>query len=171
MVARGIIRSQDQTVGTNRFTKADVDYMVAEAKFIREIPVVSCNSTASLERMQAPVFSKAAPSIAIRGLLMIATVHTSPTGIPRAIPSSVLEWHGRRVRGVNYEIWHDNPDGTIIRGWHEHLWSPQDQDSYVIRARPEPKRKALRDLFRWGCDQWNIEILTEQLEAFHGENN
>jgi len=31
------------------------------------------------------------------------------------MPSSVLEFYGRRIRGLNYEMWHDNPDGSRVK--------------------------------------------------------
>jgi len=40
-----------------------------------------------------------------------------------------------------------------------------------MRAMPQPKRRGLRDVFQWGCSQWNIEILEEQLEVLRGEDD
>lgn len=94
----------------------------------------------------------------------MAKVHISPSGLPRLNPSSALEWHGKRIRGLNKEIWHDNPDGSVVRGWHEHLWSPEEQDAYVVSARPKPTRIGLLDVFKWGLTKWNIEVLEKQLE-------
>lgn len=101
----------------------------------------------------------------------MATARSSPPGIPKPNPSAALEWHGKRIRGLNYEVWHDNPDGTIVKGWHEHVWSPADQDSYVVPARPEPTRETLVDIFKWGLRKWNIEIRQEHLEVFHGHDH
>ena len=80
---------------------------------------------------------------AIDGLVVIAKAHEAPPGLPHPTPSAALEWYGKRIRGRNYELWHDNPDGTRVRGWHEHLWSPTDEDHRVIEARPVPTKKTV----------------------------
>ena len=153
------------TLATERFTKAQVDYLVAATKFIRAVPVApDYNPKQPVHRtIQVEVFKKSAPNRPIRGLIVMARARPSPPGVPKPIPSSALEWYGKRIRGLNYELWHDNPDGSIVRGWHEHLWSPAEQDRYVVPARPEPTHKGLLDVFKWGLAKWNIEVLEEQL--------
>src|SRR6266436_2369543 len=101
------------------------------------------------------MFLNSDPSKPITGLVVIAKAHQAPAGLPRPTPSAALEWYGKRIRGLSYEQWHDNPDGTIVRGWHEHLWSPQQRDAHVIAARPEPRRRDVLGLFKWGLKQWN----------------
>jgi hypothetical protein len=96
------------------------------------------------------MFLKSDPSMPISGLVVIAKAHQAPVGLPHPTPSAALEWYGKRIRGLSHEQWHDNPDGTVVRGWHEHLWSPQEQDAHVIQARPEPTRKELLDILKWG---------------------
>ena len=150
------------------FTKADVDYLVDAAKFIRFIPALPKPRGGVMPdklRIQAKVFRKAEPNNPITGLVIVATVRTSPPGVPKPIPSSALEWFGKRIRGLNYEVWHDNPDGSVVRGWHEHVWYPQYRDSYVVAARPEPTRKDLLAVLKWGLVKWNIEVQEEQLEG------
>jgi hypothetical protein len=148
-----------------RFTKADVDYLIAEAKFIKAVPVLPRLDPRLTTRMiRVLVFRKSQPNNAIKGLVAMAKVHIPPPGLPRLNPSSALEWYGKRIRGLNKEIWHDNPDGTTVRGWHEHLWSPEEQDSYVVPARPKLIQTGLLDVFKWGLKKWNIEVVEKQLE-------
>lgn len=140
--------------------------MVAAAKFIRAIPALPPfgSPLPTVIKIQAEVFKKSEPNNPIRGLMVMAKARQSPTGIPKPNPSSALEWHGKRIRGLNYELWHDNPDGSIVKRWHEHLWSPEDQDSYVVSAEPKPTRKGLLDIFKWSLKKWNIEVLEKQQE-------
>jgi len=102
----------------------------------------------------------------IKGLVVIAKARHAPPGVPHPPPSCALEWYGRRIRGLNYELFHDNPDGSIVRGWHEHIWSPKELDAHVVQARPEPTRKTLLDVLRWGLKKWNIAVLEEQGELY-----
>jgi hypothetical protein len=145
------------------FTRGDVDYLVSKAKFIRTIPVLPVyDPSRTVTIIQAEVLEKAKSKKALKGLIIMAKARHSPTGIPKPLPSSALVWYSRRIRGLNYELWHDNPDGSIVRGWHEHLWSPEQGDEHVVAARPEPTRRGLLDVFRWGLKKWNIEVLEDQ---------
>lgn len=141
--------------------------MVGLPKFIRAVPSLPPSGTRvpNVVRVQAQVFSKSEPSNPISGLIVIAKARQAPTGIPKPNPSSALEWYGTRIRGLNYELWHDNPDGSIVKGWHEHLWSPQDEDAYVVLARPKPKMRGLLDIFKWSLKKWNIDVLEKQAEV------
>lgn len=156
-----------ETVLALELTKGEVDYLVATPKFIRIIPALPRSGTRSpvVIRIQAPVFKKSEPNNPIVGLIVIGKARQAPTGIPKPNPSSALELHGKRIRGLNYEVWHDNPDGSVVKGWHEHLWSPEDQDAYVVLARPKPARKGLLDIFKWSLQKWNIEVLAKQAEV------
>lgn len=154
-----------------KFTKADVDYLVAAPKFIKEIPNRQFLNV-SLQTgwiIRAQVFSKA-ESRPVKGLVVIGTAHQAPVGLPRPTPSSALEWYGQRIRGLNYELWHDNPDGTDVRGWHEHVWSPTETDHRVIPARPEPKDRTLLGVLKWGLKRWNIEVVREQRDLHENGN-
>jgi len=124
------------------FTKADADYLVAAPKFIPAIPMRQFLSGIRMTGwlLQTRVYSTSAPNEPIGGLVVKAKIRKPPTGLPRLTPSAALEWYGMRIRGINWELWHDNPDGTIVKGWHEHLWSPDERDDRVIAARPEPRK-------------------------------
>jgi hypothetical protein len=151
-----------------RFTKAEVEYLVAAPKFIRVVPATRLYrpQSAAVTIIHAAVFKKSEPNNPVPGLIVMAKAREAPPGIPKPTPSAAPEWYGKRVRGLNYELWHDNPDGSIVKGWHEHIWSPGDQDSYVVPARPEITRRALLDVLKWGLEKWNIEVLEKQLEVF-----
>lgn len=152
-------------------TTGRVDYLVAAPKFIQAIPRTGFLDTRRKTGwvIRAAVFYKSEPHRPIEGLIVTARAHQAPVGLPHPTPSAALEWYGHRIRGLNYEQWHDNPDGTSVRGWHEHLWSPAEQDSRVIQAMPEPKDKTLRGLLRWGLAKWNIEAKQVQ-ESLNGED-
>jgi hypothetical protein len=148
----------------DRFDKAEVDYLVAAAKFIRFTPKITFIDAKRQTgwRIQAEVFKKSEPGKPIKGLVVMAKANQAPAPLPHPKPSAALEWYGKRIRGLNHEQWHDNPDGSIVKGWHEHIWSPRYQDSYVVEARPIPTRFGLENLFQWGLEKWNIEVLRKQ---------
>ena len=146
-------------------TKADVDYLVAAPKFIRAIPraqFLNVNRRTGW-KIHSLVFAKD-DSKPIPGLVVMAKAHQAPIGLPHPTPSSALEWFGKRVRGLNYELWHDNPDGTRVTGWHEHVWSPDEDDHRVVTARPEPRKRDLLGILKWGLKKWNIEVQMTQAE-------
>ena len=142
------------------FTKADVDYLIKAKKLISAIPQMA--ETASEFVMQADIRRKDDPGRE-KGLIIRAHAKKSPPGLPKGVPSCVIQWHGYRIRGVNRELWHDNPDGTIVRGWHEHIWNDQDRDSRVVPA--DVSQPSISKLFEWGLKRWNIEVKEEQLRV------
>ena len=115
--------------------------------------------------MQAAVFLRAEPTNPIRGLIITARVARPLSGMRRHLPSSALQWRGVRIRGLDYELRHDNPDGSTVRGWHEHVWSPEEGDNRVRSAVPVPNNLSLAGLFKWGLKRWNIEVDEEQFET------
>lgn len=145
------------------FTKAEVDYLVDEQKFIKEIPKSVPHGNYLMMRTQ--VFRKANDKlVAIKGVYVMSRVAVPIPGVPGAIPSVSLEWAGRRIRGIDKETRHDNPDGTSVYGWHSHVWSPECEDSCVVTT-PEPKHKDMRGIFKTGLKKWNIAIVEEQMEV------
>jgi hypothetical protein len=147
-------------------TKAEVDYLVRERKFIKEIPQIVEGRNEF--RMQAVVYRKSAPKKAT-GIVIMATAKKSPPGLPRPFPSSALVMAGRfRVRGLNHELWHDNPDTTVVKKWHEHIWMNEHADRFVVSARPKPTDLTIMGMFQWGLRKWNIAVEREQLRVQHG---
>ena len=60
-----------------------------------------------------------------------------------------LNYCDKRIRGINYEERRENLDGSIIFGWHEHLWNGTD-DYFTIEIKGLPSDKYainLEDLF------------------------
>ena len=149
-----------------RFTKDQVEYLVAAQKFIKVLPSIPPRREGKyLLEIRSEVFRVSEPQKPISGLFIVGRIRMAPPGIPKALPSASLTWHGKRIRGVDKEAWHDNPDGSRVYGWHEHLWSPLFQDSYVIQARPEITRLTLMEIFTWGLEKWNIKVVTDQQGA------
>jgi hypothetical protein len=66
-----------------RFTKAQVNYLVAASKFIKYIPEPRPihPQSGSGVRIQIEVYKKSEPKKPIKGLLIIATAHSSPAGV------------------------------------------------------------------------------------------
>jgi hypothetical protein len=145
----------------SRFTKAEVDYVLAENKVIKDIPppVVDGNYRV----IKAGVYRKSNLTSPIKSLSVMARVALPVAGVPAALPSVALNWHGIRIRGIDHATRHDNPGGAFIQGWHEHLWSPEHGDAQV-RAVPQPKHRDLRGILKEGLKRWNITVLKEQLE-------
>ena len=140
-----------------------MDYLVATPKFIRAVPPLQpSGSPPVVIRVHTLVFKTSEPNRPIGGLVVMAKARQAPSGVPKPPPSSALEWFGKRIRGLDYEVWHDNPDGSIVKGWHEHVWSPEYQDAYVVLARPKLKHKGLLDIFAWSLKKWNIKVLEDQ---------
>ncbi len=153
-------RGSMKITSTPPFTKSEIDYLVKEAKYINEIPPPQ--DRVNDFRVQAQVY-RVADKKPIKGLFVMATYDKPLPGMSGKIQvSAALDYKGLRIRGIDKELWHDNPDGSSVRGWHEHLWSPEYLDAYVAPF-PEPRHKTIRALFEAGLKRWNIIVVREQL--------
>lgn len=147
-------------------TTAEVDYLVEIKKFVTAIPEIKYSHSADEDEMSAAVRKKDNPGEDI-GLTIVARVSKPISGLPKEQPRCVLSWRGQRIRGLDYSVAHGRPGtaGGVVKGWHEHRWTQQEKDGYIVKANPEPNRKDLVSIFRWGLKKWNIEVKEEQLEA------
>jgi hypothetical protein len=145
-----------------RFTESEVEYLLKEKKYILGLPQVK--EQGGWLVMEADVKKKGDPNWQRGGLTIKARTKTDFPGVPKSSPTCFLQWHGYRIRGVDYEVRHDNPDGNSIRGWHEHIWDNENEDKRVIPASPRIQNADLKALFRWGLEKWRIEIRQEQME-------
>jgi hypothetical protein len=143
-------------------TRAEVDYLIREKKFIRSMPAMVTDRYEY--RVQAEVRKISNPGEAL-GLVIYARAKRSPSGVPKGLPSAALMWRGYRIRGLNKELWHDNPEGSTVQGWHEHIWTNEWHDSHVIAARPKPRDLSLRGVLEWAMGKWNITVRQSQLKV------
>ena len=80
----------------------------------------------------------------------------------KPLPGVALIWWGSLIRKLDHAIRHDSIRHGVsighIKGWHEHLWTDEDKDKYVIAANPPVKGQDIRSLVRWAADKWSIEL-------------
>ncbi len=146
-----------------RLTNAEIDYILKAAKFIFAVP--NFEEQDGWIILRARVYKKDEPNWSAGSLSIHARVAKRPPGLPSQLPSCCLQWHGIRIRCVDREARHDNPDGTYVKGWHEHIWDDRNQDDRVIAAHPIVSHPSLRGIFQWGLDKWKIEVREKQLEV------
>ena len=74
-----------------------------------------------------------------------------------------LVWRGESIRCIDWELVREFADGTVVEGWHEHLWD--DEHGRDIGRKIDPPmhdRDDLEKMFLYACQHWNITILTRQ---------
>jgi hypothetical protein len=106
-------------------------------------------------------------------LVFGASVRTvSISGVKSGLrPSALLQWHGKRIRAIEYNIVHDVienrvPTGKQIKGWHEHFWTDSDEDARIREPEPPIRNSDIFSILRWCSDRWNIEGLPSNEELF-----
>lgn len=84
----------------------------------------------------------------------------------RPLPGASLLWKGIRIRGVNWNVFHDNMHNGVkiapIRKWHEKLFTDIDQDKYIIDINDDIKNTDFWAIVKFCCDRWNIEFPDER---------
>src|ERR1700733_9268357 len=108
------------------FTKAEVESLVRGQKCITGIPKAAQRDNYWI--IEAPVYSTSDLLRPIPSLVVSARVINPISGLPRNLPSVALVWKGHRIRGIDRNVRHDNPDGSTVDGWHEHQWSEEWAD-------------------------------------------
>ena len=88
-------------------------------------------------------------------------------------PSASLMWKGNRIRGIDWTIKHEVvrygvPTGEVIRGWHEHYWTDEDDSKSIREPKPLPKNEDMNALIAWCCANWNIEGIQKSVGLFDG---
>lgn len=95
-----------------------------------------------------------------------ARLETAISGAVLPKPGISLKWKGTRIRGVNWNIRHDNIlDGQRVepvRGWHEKLWNEIDGDKNIIDINDVIGNTDFRSVIRFCCQRWNIELSDTQ---------
>lgn len=104
-----------------------------------------------------------APGIDLTLTLQAFAREVRLSGVPSvARPSASLMWRGDRIRGIDWTIKHEVvrfgvPTGELIRGWHEHYWTAEDQQHSIRIPKPPLSNEDMPSLVSWACKQWNIE--------------
>jgi len=81
-------------------------------------------------------------------------------------PSVCLIWRGADIRCIDWEVRHEFADGTVVEGWHEHLWDDKHQRQVGRSfAPPLALGSDLEGMFVRACQQWNTTIMTRRDQA------
>lgn len=88
----------------------------------------------------------------------------------KPIPGIALQWHGKIIRKLDHAMRHTSIQNGVsvaeICGWHEHIWTDEDEDKYVIAADPPVRNADMKSLIWWAAEKWNIEIEEEEKSLF-----
>jgi hypothetical protein len=152
------------------FTEYQVDQLVAATKVAGKVlgNTMKGESTSSTKEITIAVRRKDSPTI---DLVLILNGRIKVKKLPGVAsihkPGVALMWHGRRIRGVDWKIRHEIIENGIatgfIKGWHEHIWTEQDEDRFIIPINPKMQNENLQAVLQWCVTKWNIEGINEQL--------
>jgi hypothetical protein len=152
------------------FTEYEAGQLLLARKFISRALQDNLQSPGDAERhVVYDVRRRDMPNKDLR-LRLYARLPASVAGIrPNALPGASLQWKGKNIRKVDYALRHDSirygASAGVVRGWHEHIWTDEDEGKYIIAASPNPGKCDVRSLVRWACKKWNIDAdeIGEQL--------
>ena len=74
-----------------------------------------------------------------------------------------LVWRRKPIRLIDWEVKHEFADGSVVNGWHEHLWDDRWDDNIGQRfSVPIVYADDLEAMFIHACQHWNITIISRQ---------
>ncbi|MGI5816645.1 MAG: hypothetical protein ACOX9R_00965 [Armatimonadota bacterium] len=138
-------------------TKAEADALVALPKFMKRKPRERViNATRRLKSDY--IYDSAGRQIGIT-----IDVHISEPRNPGDTVSAALIWRGCPIRRIDWKVVEQFPDGTVVEGWHEHLWDEECEDR-VGRpfGPPVDGWDHLETMFVSVCHHWKITVVTRQ---------
>ncbi len=143
------------------FTEYEVRQLMAARKFVFQIVRDNVQSPDFEKQIVYDVRRRDTPRKDHR-LRLCARLAGSLSGVgPKSTPGVSLRWKGKSIRKLDYALRHDSIKSGIsvghVDGWHEHIWTDEDEDRYVIPADPPVKGNDLRSVVRWATEKWNIE--------------
>jgi hypothetical protein len=159
------------------FTEYDVQKLVRAGKFIHKVMQDNTqpgSDPLTEKRILYDVRKKDSPKHDIK-LRLFARLSASLPGVGVKSTAGIsLQWKGRNIRKVDYKLRHDVVQNGIvtgfIRGWHEHIWTDEDEDRYIVEADPPVKQSDLRAVLRWCFMKWNIDSNQGGEQLSFGDN-
>jgi hypothetical protein len=151
------------------FTEYEVSQLIAARKFVARVMQDNTRGDPDPQverRIIYDVRRRDYPAKDIR-LRLFARLSPSLPGIGiKSTPGVALQWRGKNIRKLDRALRHDNIQyGVVIgivRGWHEHIWTDEDQGRYIEAADPPVKQTDMKSVIRWCAEKWNIEL--EEIE-------
>lgn len=153
---------------TGRPSKRDAEALVALPKYIRRMPRTRLRHGSQRLKTDKVYDSSG------RATGLTVDAHVSfPQGRGRhgETPQVSLVWRRESIRCIDWERRRPFADGTVVEGWHEHLWDDTHGRDVGTRFSPPLARAAdLEEMFVCACQHWNIEIRTRQDHHLREEN-
>ncbi len=151
-------------MATANFTAYEVRHLLDARKFVSRI-VRDTQGSDRPDRAKEIVWDirrRDMPRKDLR-LRLYARLLSSLPGIgTKSTPGVSLQWKGKNIRKLDYALRHDSIRYGVsaghVDGWHEHIWTDEDEDRHVIPASPPVKGQDMRSVVRWCAQQWKIEL-------------
>ena len=135
-------------------SKAEVDGLIAVPKLLLRLPLPRLKNGCLRMRTDRIYWSNGQQT----GLLVDAHV---PAKTPRrgTTPQVALVWRNENVRCIDWKLRRPFADGTVVEGWHEHLWDEQNgRELGVPFPAPVYGSDDLEVMFVVACQHWGIHI-------------
>jgi hypothetical protein len=145
------------------FNEYEVHQLIAARKFVNR--VVQDNVQEQTDFEKKIVYDIRRKDMPKKNISLQLTARLAPplsASGAKAIPGVSLRWKGKTIRKIDYALRHDSIRYGVsaghLSGWHEHIWTDEDEDRYVIAANPPVKARDIRSLVRWAAEKWNIDL-------------
>ena len=143
---------------TPRPSQRDADALVSLPKYIKRMPRKRCLNRRW--RIKTDYIYNSAGDRT--GLVVDAHAPADESRHGETIQVALV-WRGEAIRCIDWELCREFADGTVVKGWHEHLWD--DEHGRDIGRKIDPPmeyRDDLEKMFIYACDRWNISIVTRR---------
>ena len=160
-------------MATIPFCEYDVRQLISARKFVSKILQDNTQTKIGAEYEKHIVYEIRrvdTPTKDIR-LRLCARIPPSVPGVGvKPTPGVALQWHGKIIRKLDSVMRHTSIQNDIpigdVHGWHEHIWTDEDEGRYVVAANPPVKNADMKALIRWAAKKWNVELEKQDERLF-----
>ena len=157
-------------MATAPFNEYDVRQLIAAKKFVYAVKQDNTQSKSNVDSEKRIVYDVRRRDMQNKDIRLRLYARVPPSVPGQAVkptPGVSLQWRkGKIIRKVDYALRHASiQNGAVIgyvRGWHEHIWTDEDEGAYVIAADPAINNPDMRKLIKWAAKKWNIELPQEE---------
>ena len=139
-------------------SRRDATALVSLPKYIKKMPRQR-NIQGRLRRKTNYIYDSAG---SLTGLTIDAHAPEDTERHGETIQIALI-WRNEPIRHIDWEIRRKFADGTVVEGWHEHLWDDRYRDK-IGRPFTVPIGCAddLESMLIHACQYWNINIISRQ---------
>lgn len=78
--------------------------------------------------------------------------------IPSPLPRFCYSLDNQRIRGIDWHFFRPGGDGSVVKGWHEHVFTDKHQDNFIVPSSFDHLHIPQSKHIDFVLSRWKIDI-------------